>query len=352
MNTIYVEPLNGTVMHDEDGNAGESSGWYNPEVHYATNSNTYSNLSSFNGVILPDAPEADGQNVEAHVEEVYASGHGNSKTAKTNSSCKEYICSSCPAVFNNSSNLKSHQRTHTGERPYVCGICQAAFVQSSNLKAHRRTHTGERPFVCTECGQAFSRSSHLTGHKRTHTGEKPYMCGICDANFTTSTHLRNHMRKHTGEKPYSCRLCDMSFNQNSSLQNHLLVHTGERPYKCSECEGAFRSKRDLLSHMRLHSQVKPFMCKACSKNFKTNQYLQKHLKKCGSLSVGKRRGRPRSIVKDSVNLLSEDGETEVPRKIKLEASAGEPVIYPCNNLPTQNSNESEMQVHEYLHEEF
>ncbi|KAF2363222.1 Zinc finger C2H2-type [Trinorchestia longiramus] len=220
---------------------------------------------------------------------VYASDCVPKKAA----SAKEYVCAQCSAVFNNSSNLKSHLRTHTGERPYVCDVCNAAFVQSSNLKSHRRIHTGERPFVCGECGQAFSRSSHLTGHKRTHTGEKPYMCGLCNNSFSTSTHLRNHMRKHTGEKPFSCHLCTSSFVHNSTLQTHLLIHTGERPFKCASCPGAFRSKRDLVSHERLHTRVKPYPCRSCSKSFKTNQYLQKHVKRCGLPEPGKKRGRPR-----------------------------------------------------------
>lgn len=342
MNNIYVEQLAESVVDD---NPVEGTGWYNPEVHYASSSNAYSNLTSFNGVLLGHGTDVVSSQIESNIEEVYVPAASQEKSKSTTSS-KAYICHVCPAVFNNSSNLKSHQRTHTGERPYVCGICSAAFVQSSNLKAHRRIHTGERPFVCKECGQAFSRSSHLTGHKRTHTGEKPYMCGICDANFTTSTHLRNHMRKHTGEKPYSCRLCSMAFNQNSSLQNHLLVHTGERPFKCTQCTGAFRSKRDLLSHMRLHSQVKPFVCNTCSKSFKTSQYLVKHKKKC--TVVGRRRGRPRTVPKQPVDPLSKvySNESQNNDKQLLKTISKGSIRFEEESLVAKSD------VHEYLQEEF
>lgn len=194
---------------------------------------------------------------------------------------KPYMCKTCNTPFTNSSNLKAHERTHTGEKPYVCEICDLAFVQSSNLKAHMRIHTGERPYSCDICHQTFSRSSHLTGHKRTHTGEKPYVCGTCGESFATSTHLRNHVRKHNTVNPYMCNICEVSFQQNVQLKQHMKEHNGDRPYRCCDCAGAFRSKGDLRSHRKLHSDDRPFICGKCGKTFKTYSYLCKHLVKCG-----------------------------------------------------------------------
>lgn len=199
---------------------------------------------------------------------------------------KAYVCQVCSWPCTNSSNLKAHLRTHTGEKPYACNQCDQAFVQHSNLKAHLRTHTGERPYSCDVCGQTFSRSSHLTGHKRTHTGEKPYICGTCGETFATSTHLRNHVRRHTSVTPYTCSVCEVSFQHNAQLLAHMKVHNGQRPYKCCDCAGAFRSKGDLRSHRKLHADDRPFICGKCGKTFKTYQYLLKHLKKCNSAIVG------------------------------------------------------------------
>ncbi|XP_018011708.1 zinc finger protein 239 isoform X2 [Hyalella azteca] len=207
-------------------------------------------------------------------------GRGHKKTKAGLLPDKPYICKICHTPFTNSSNLKAHERTHTGEKPYVCDICNLAFVQSSNLKAHLRTHTGERPYSCDICGQTFSRSSHLTGHKRTHTGEKPYICGTCGETFATSTHLRNHVRKHSTVNPYTCNICELTFQHNAQLKHHMRAHNGDRPYKCCDCAGAFRSKGDLRSHRKLHTDDRPYICGKCGKTFKTYPYLCKHLKKC------------------------------------------------------------------------
>nr|CAD7605883.1 unnamed protein product [Timema genevievae] len=124
-----------------------------------------------------------GNSSDSRLCEVVYTSDDDGKTADSRSP-RRFICPTCGKLFAAGGNLRTHQRTHSGEKPYKCEFCQQPFSTVSNLKTHVRTHTKEKPYLCDQCHVRFATSSNLKVHYRMHTGERPYQCNQCGREFT------------------------------------------------------------------------------------------------------------------------------------------------------------------------
>lgn len=98
-----------------------------------------------------------------------------------------------------------------------------SFKNKYNMKSHQKTHTGEKSVHCPECGKKYSRKEVLIKHMEEHTGifKKTYSCGFCDKVFRSSYNMQIHRRTHTGERPYRCKVCEFSATTKTQLDKHL-----------------------------------------------------------------------------------------------------------------------------------
>ncbi|XP_076050816.1 uncharacterized protein LOC143031175 [Oratosquilla oratoria] len=89
---------------------------------------------------------------------------------------KPFQCTACQASFKKSCSLNRHMRTHangkprmssdTVEKPYVTNVRQSSFLKQGS--SGYDTRSSGKPFKCDHCTLSFHQSSELKSHVKTH----------------------------------------------------------------------------------------------------------------------------------------------------------------------------------------
>ncbi|XP_030059675.1 PR domain zinc finger protein 15 isoform X1 [Microcaecilia unicolor] len=186
------------------------------------------------------------------------------------------------------------------KRVYQCNICSKIFQNSSNLSRHIRSH-GDKLFKCEECGKLFSRKESLKQHvsykhsRNEIDSDYIYRCAVCEKAFRIESSLEYHNCR-TDDKSFQCEMCCRFFSTNSNLSKHKKKH-GDKKFACEICNKMFYRKDVMLDHQRRHlegvKRVKreevpsageslirykkePSSCSVCGKMFSCRSNMNKH----------------------------------------------------------------------------
>ncbi|XP_061607332.1 PR domain zinc finger protein 15 isoform X2 [Phyllopteryx taeniolatus] len=211
-----------------------------------------------------------------------------------------YRCSLCNKVFQNSSNLNRHIRSH-GDKLFKCDDCDKLFSRKESLKQHisykhsKNVPDLEYKYKCNTCDKSFRLENALKFHN-CRTDDKTFQCDICSRFFSTNSNLSKHKKKH-GEKLYSCEICNKMFYRKDVMQEHHRRHgvgpkhmkreeletNGEEatkyrkePSPCPICGKVFSCRSNMNKHLLTHGDKK-YTCEICGRKFFRVDVLRDHI---------------------------------------------------------------------------
>ncbi|XP_065115991.1 PR domain zinc finger protein 15 isoform X1 [Paramisgurnus dabryanus] len=211
-----------------------------------------------------------------------------------------YQCCLCSKVFQNSSNLNRHIRSH-GDKCFKCDECDKMFSRKESLKQHisykhsKNESDKEYKYKCLTCEKSFRVENALRFHN-CRTDDKTFQCGICSRFFSTNSNLSKHKKKH-GEKLYACEICNKMFYRKDVMQDHQRRHVvgsknmkkeeleangdegskyRKEPSACPICGKVFSCRSNMNKHLLTHGDKK-YTCEICGRKFFRVDVLRDHI---------------------------------------------------------------------------
>ncbi|GAA6084474.1 PR domain zinc finger protein 15 isoform X3 [Tachysurus ichikawai] len=211
-----------------------------------------------------------------------------------------YQCILCNKVFQNSSNLNRHVRSH-GDKLFKCDECDKMFSRKESLKQHisykhsKNESDVEYRYKCKTCEKSFRVENALKFHN-CRTDDKTFQCELCSRFFSTNSNLSKHKKKH-GEKLYACEVCNKMFYRKDVMQDHQRRHimgsknmkreemeaNGEEgtkyrkePSGCPICGKVFSCRSNMNKHLLTHGDKK-YTCEICGRKFFRVDVLRDHI---------------------------------------------------------------------------
>ncbi|XP_049887334.1 zinc finger protein 234-like [Pectinophora gossypiella] len=194
---------------------------------------------------------------------------------------REFTCTQCPASFDSSVDLATHEKLKHSSDNFPCDKCNRIFLSKLNLVSHRnRSHRDiqitrrRQVWLCGLCDKTFHTRGECIQHRTTHDPKDKYMCRICNTQFANIKYLRWHNRMHKVKKETFPEKCTTCGKQVKSLRKHMQTHqlSNKSPsFVCEQCGKTFLTSTLLKSHGLVH--LERVSCEICKKMIKPSTLI-------------------------------------------------------------------------------